>query len=324
MARIGREDDVPMNTTEANRRICFVANPSAGAGRLAKQLPSLRLEIEKRFSNYEIRTSKQRGDIPELTAAAASGEFSHVVAVGGDGTINEVAHGFHLAGKTQAAMGVVPLGTGSDFIRSIGVPRDLGGALDLLATTPPSPIDLGVVRFKNHEGQRATRAFINISDFGLGGEVVDRANRSPKWLGSFFTFYVNTVLSLMFYRPKNVRFRFDDKAFDKRITAVLIANGQFFGGGMRGAPKAILDDGKFDVIVLDAMSPLTIVRNLSKLYDATDVLKNSAIHFFRTTRLEAESDERVLIDMDGEQPGTLPAEFEIVPGALRLVRKVRL
>lgn len=300
--------------------ICFIANPFAASGRLGRQLPWLREEAKKRFPDHLVVTTQKRGDLPDLAADAVGKGFATIVAVGGDGTINEVVDGIYRAGAERSAFGVVPMGTGSDFIKSIRVPGDPAGALDLLATTPPAPMDLGVARFRAFSGERVTRAFINIADFGLGGEVVERANRSPKWLGRLFTFFINTVVTLARFKSKRVQIRFDQENFERDITAVVIANGQYFGGGMRSAPRARVDDGLFDVLILDAMPAMTIVKNLGKLYGATEVLAHPSIHFHRTSRLEADSEDTVLIDLDGEQPGKLPASFELIPRGIRVIR----
>ncbi|MBI2891890.1 MAG: diacylglycerol kinase family lipid kinase [Nitrospirae bacterium] len=308
-----------MSAEPVPHSICLVANPFAAAGRLGRRLPWIQEEARRRFKDVELLVSRRKGDLATLAAQGAASGHTLVAAVGGDGTISEVADGLHAAGAS-AALGVLPVGTGSDFAKTIQVPRDPLAALDFLAATPPKPTDIGLCRHTGPAGEPLTRRFINITDFGLGGEVVARANRSPKWLGSFFTFYINTVLTLALYRPKRVRLTFDGQTVEKGITAVIVANGQYFGGGMRSAPMAKLDDGLFDLIVLDAMPPLKIVRNLSKLYGATELLQNPAVQAYRVTHLQADSEDETLLDLDGEQPGRLPATFEIVPGGLRVVR----
>jgi YegS/Rv2252/BmrU family lipid kinase len=262
------------------------------------------------------------GDATRMTREHLLRGADRIVCVGGDGTLNEAVNGFFDESgpiRKEAVLGFLPNGTGCDFVRTMPIPSGIGPSLKTVQEGHVRTIDLGRIRFRNHQGGVSTRYFHNIASFGLGGEVVDRVNRTSKACGPFITFIWGTLVSLFAYGDKRIRLRVDD--WDERTVDVLniaIANGRYHGGGMLVAPDAVTDDGLFHVTVIGAMSLPLVFWHLPKLYTGK-IKRISQVSMQTGKRVTAASEQRVLLDIDGEQPGTLPADVEIIPSALKMI-----
>lgn len=271
---------------------------------------------------FETCLTEGPGDATRITREHLLQGADRIVCVGGDGTLNEAVNGFFDESgpiRKEAVLGFLPNGTGCDFVRTMPIPPGIEPSLQTLREGYIRTIDLGRIRFRNHQGGTSTRYFHNIASFGLGGEVVDRVNRTSKICGPFITFIWGTIISLFTYEKKRIHLKVDDA--DERAVDVLniaIANGRYHGGGMLVAPDAVTDDGIFHVTVIGAMNLPLVFWHLPKLY--TGKIKSIRQVSLQTgKRVTAASKQRVLLDIDGEQPGTLPADLEIVPGALNMI-----
>jgi diacylglycerol kinase (ATP) len=262
---------------------------------------------------------------PEMATRAARAALQAgadlIVAVGGDGTLNEVVNGFFdeqgVAVAPQASLGLLPAGTGGDFRRSVGIPLDTKGAVQVLAGESRL-IDLGRVTYRTLDGGQAARLFVNVASCGVSGLVDRYVNRSSKRLGGKISFALASLRALAEYRDRRIRLQIDGGPWEERaITSLAVANGQYFGGGMWVAPQASLDDGIFDVTLWSGFGFRDFVFKAAQLYDGRH-LKLPGVSTARARKLVAESGEEVLLDLDGEQPGMLPATWEVIPGALRL------
>jgi len=245
-----------------------------------------------------------------------------VVCVGGDGTLNEVVNGF--MGKNgpirpEAMVGFIPRGTGCDFIKTVPIPVELNRALDVIITSHTRSIDLGQLEYMDHHGHLSSRYFHNITSFGLGGEVDERVNRSAKIFGGFISFILSTLISILIYNKKRIHLTVDN-CFDQSVMIwnVVVANGQYHGGGMWVAPRAAVDDGLFHVTIIGDFSLAEVFWNLPKLYNGK-LVQLKKVKTLVGKRVKASSDQQVLLDVDGEQPGQLPAVIDIVPKAVRFI-----
>lgn len=309
-------------------RVVVIVNPNSQGGSLGKKWPELADAIRRELPFEDVRTGAP-GDATRLCAEALRGGAEIVVAVGGDGTINEVANGFFERGEPiarGAALAVLPQGTGGDFVRTCHIPKDFREAVKVLARGHRRTIDAGRCDHatERDRGGVHTRMFVNIGSFGLSG-VTDRfINKSKKRLGSKLSFLAATTRSIFAYDNQRVRLTFDEDAagaVDMTINTVAVANGKFFGGGMKVAPDAELDDGMFDVVALGDMGLGDFVRHSRRLYDGSH-LSLAKVSHRRATILHAapaSSEQTVELDIDGETPGILPATFRIVPRALDLI-----
>jgi YegS/Rv2252/BmrU family lipid kinase len=274
------------------------------------------------LGSFETCLTEGPGDATRMTREHLFRGADRIVCVGGDGTLNEVVNGFfgdNGPHRKEAVLGFLPNGTGCDFCRTMPIPSGIGPSLKTIRDGFVRTIDLGRIRFRNHQGGTSTRYFHNIASFGLGGEVVDRVNRTSKACGPFITFIWGTLVSLFAYGDKRIFLKVDDA--DGRTVDVLniaIANGRYHGGGMLVAPDAVPDDGLFHVTVIGAMGLPRVFWHLPKLYTGK-IKAISQVSMQTGKRITAVSDQRVLLDIDGEQPGTLPAEMEIVPAALKMI-----
>ncbi|MCA1817708.1 MAG: diacylglycerol kinase family lipid kinase [Acidobacteria bacterium] len=253
-----------------------------------------------------------------------------VVACGGDGTISEVACGILDAGA-EAELGVLPSGTGGDFRRTLGVPTRTADAARTLRDGRTVTIDAGRVVFTNRGGGRESRCFVNVASCGMGGEVIRRVkgsgSQSPVARGASALAggrasyaLASARAALSFERPA-LRVRLDEKP-ERRIvvTNFCVANARYFGGGMKIAPDANLADGLFDVVAVGDLGAASIFANAYKLYLGTH-LGMAQVHHARAGRVSvaaADEGEKVLLEVDGELVGRLPATFEILPRALRV------
>ena len=301
-----------------------VVNPHSAGGRTERDWPQLRELIHEKFGPFEHVFTSGPGDGTTLAREALRGGADLVVAMGGDGTINEVVNGFFEGSKAiapGAAFGVLPAGTGGDFRKTIGASKDVRESADQLKRGTPRAIDLGRLSFVGSDGEKQVRHFVNIASFGISGLVDQYVNKSSKTFGGAMTFALATLRAGMSYKNQGVRLLLDDAPpREGRIYNVAVANGRFFGGGMKVAPDAELDDGLFDVITMGEFGFSDLLFRGLDIYSGKH-LKNPKVTVHRAKRIEAvplEDGAEILLDVDGEQPGRLPATFEILAGGIRL------
>ncbi len=307
-------------------RTLLIVNPKSQNGALGRRWPALSQIARRHLGSFEEAFTQGPQDATRICRQALRDGVELVVAIGGDGTINEVANGFYEDGAPVAqgaAMGVLPYGTGGDFRKTVLIPKDFEKAAEILARGKREDIDLGHLQFTTRDGGTGQRIFINIASFGISGEIDEQVNTSSKRLGGKLTFMLATARVGLRFKSKRVRVTFDDKAaaaLETNISTVAVANGRYFGGGMFVAPHALLSDGKFDVVAIEEMSVSQSLRNSQRLYKGTH-LELEQVSERRATKVHAEplDGQDVLLDVDGEVPGMLPATFTVMPKALCLI-----
>lgn len=302
----------------------FIVNPHAGNGATGREWPRISALAAEILGPFAAVLTSGPGDATRMTREHLLAGASRIVCVGGDGTLNEVVNGFiqdDRPVRPEAVLGFVPNGTGCDFCRSMPIPTELEASLATIRQNAVRSLDLGKVRFRDHQGGSCSRYFHNIASFGLGGEVVERVNRTSKAWGPFLTFIWGTLASLCAYEGKRIRLQVDDREVQGcTVLNVAVANGRYHGGGMLVAPRALADDGLFHVTVIGTMPLPLVLWHIPKLY-LGGIERIRRVHFQTGRKVTAASDQRVLLDVDGEQPGTLPAEVTLLPGALRMIMK---
>jgi YegS/Rv2252/BmrU family lipid kinase len=300
-----------------------VVNPHSAGRKTEKRWPQLREIIHEAYGPFETRFTDKPGSATTLTRDALKSGAELVVAIGGDGTINEVVNGFYEGTRAiapQASFGVLPAGTGGDFVKTLGTSRDIRTAASDLRSAQPRAIDLGRLTFVGNDGKTEVRHFINVASFGIGGLVDKYVNESSKALGGTLSFAISTLKAGLNYKNAEVRVVIDDApAREGRIYNIAVANGRYFGGGMKIAPDAALDDGLFDVVTLGDFHFSDLLLRGLDIYTGKHV-HNPKVTVHRARRVEATATNgsHVLLDVDGEAPGRLPATFEMVPGGLKV------
>ncbi|MEM9490297.1 MAG: YegS/Rv2252/BmrU family lipid kinase, partial [Myxococcota bacterium] len=248
-------------------RTVLVVNPQSQNGALGRRWPDVAQLLHRELGSFEEVRTGAPGDATRLAREALVAGAERVVAIGGDGTINEVANGFFDDGQpvaAEACLGILPFGTGGDFRKTLGIPNDLAGAARLLAAETTRTIDVGTLEYVDRYGQPAHRIFVNIASFGISGLVDRLVNESSKRLGGTLSFLSGSLRASMRYTNQRVHITFDgepDDSLDMTINMVAVANGRYFGGGMFIAPDAELDDGYFDVVALGDITMRDMVFN---------------------------------------------------------------
>jgi diacylglycerol kinase (ATP) len=298
-------------------RIAFVVNPASANGSTRRRWPELAHRAAAAGLRGDSLFSERPGDVARLARQAADGGASLVVAVGGDGTVNEAANGLLSRPDGGVELGVVPRGTGTDFVRTFGIPTDVDGALGTLAGGRTRVIDAGRVSYTSWDGSDAVGHFVNIASAGMSGAVAQRANASSKALGGRVSFLWATLAVFARWQNTEIAVEVDDEVRRGRMYDVIVANGRYLAGGMRMCPDAEPDDGLFDVLLIGDITKADLVRTLPKLYRGTH-LPHPRAEALRGTRVAVRAPGPLPLELDGEQPGTTPATFEIVPSALPL------
>jgi diacylglycerol kinase (ATP) len=305
-----------------SRKIVFIVNPHAAMGSTGTQWPMIKVMARDRLGPFQAALTTGPGDATGLTRAALRRGAEVVVCVGGDGTLNEVVNGLMEEDhpiRPGVMLGFIPCGTGCDFVKTTSIPKALDRAMDVIKDSQGRPIDLGRLTYIDHRGHRSYRYFHNVASFGLGGEVDDRVNRTTKAFGGFVSFIWATLISILIYNKKRIHLKIDED-FDQTMTCwnVAVANGQYHGGGMWVAPEAAVDDGAFHITVIGDFTLPEVFWNLPKLYNGK-LLQLDKVKTLVGKRVEAFSNQRVLLDVDGEQPGQLPVVIDIMPRAVSFI-----
>jgi YegS/Rv2252/BmrU family lipid kinase len=301
-----------------------IANPRAGAGRAAGVAKQVDQKLRQRGHAATVTFTKGPLDAARISRQACQDGVRTLVVVGGDGTLNEVsqcyidAEGNRIAGPQLA---LVPAGTGGDFRRTIGLDADLDAALERLETGATSALDLGVVEYVHATGERRCRAFLNIASCGISGQVDELSHRSPKWMGGKATYALGTIKAAIAYRNIPVEVTVDGATCHRgKVFLVAIANGRFFGGGMKVAPDADPQDGWFEVVVIKALSMLQLAWLFPRAYAGTH-LCSPLVHVRRARSVRIEPlrpGPWPPVDLDGETPGGLPLRAWLHAGAVEL------
>jgi YegS/Rv2252/BmrU family lipid kinase len=294
-----------------------IVNPASNRGRTRKRWGEIREGLRHFIREFKYEFTEQPLHATDLAREAIKDGTELVIGVGGDGTLNEIANGFYENRQMinpDAALGVVPAGTGCDLIKSLSIPAGLAGALRVLTDAPGVRMDVGKVSYRLQGGGVQERYFLNVADFGLGGEVVREVNE--RRLRRKATSYVRCLVSTMVhYKNKRVRIRVDGEDLpDGEYLIGAIANGKIFGKGMKVAPDARLDDGLFDSVLVRGFRFFEFCRHGWKLMNGSHVT-HPKVRVVRGRRVEAwpEEGENVLLELDGDLVGALPATFEIIP-----------
>lgn len=306
-----------------------IINPESAGGATRDAWPRIASDLRSHFGAFTLVFTDRPGQGTELAADAARRQVKLIIACGGDGTISEVANGI-LQSAEDVELGILPSGTGGDFRRTVGIPARARAAADILRNGRSRAIDVGRVTFINHDRSEETRYFLGVASFGMSAAVIERVkdggpdwlpNKLPKWLSGRLSFGASMLEVASSSSSTKVVVQLDNK-LEQHFTLAnfCVANARYFGGGMKIAPDAKLDDGQFDVISIGDLGAARIMTNAPRIYSGTHLNMHQVNHTLARKVLArpANKDSIVLLDIDGELPGHLPATFQILPGALRV------
>jgi diacylglycerol kinase (ATP) len=288
-----------------------VVNPTAGGGRAGRLVTWLSERLAAR-SDARLEITRRPGDA-QLLAARHAAEHDRVVAVGGDGTVQEVLNGLCDAGASRTAsgsMGVVPVGTGNDLARSLRLPRDAAEAWTVALGPTLRRID--VARAESDDGR--SRWFASAGGIGFDAQVAVAMARRTGWQRGTAAYLLTTIAELRRFSNRVVHLTVDGERLERRVLFVAIANGEYYGGGMRIAPGATVDDGRLDLCIVGDVSRLDALRQLANLYRGTHV-RHPKVELRRARQVRIESDAATRTHLDGEPFGDLPLRVTVHPTA---------
>jgi YegS/Rv2252/BmrU family lipid kinase len=294
----------------------FLVNPASANGSTGRRWPELARRAAAVGLHGDALLSERPGHLGELAREAALGGASLLVVVGGDGSVHEVATG--LAGlHDPPEIAIVPRGTGWDFVRTFGIPRGIEEAAGVALDGDVHTVDLGRVGYRGWDGAESLATFANVASAGMSGAIAQRANETTKALGGKASYLWATFAVFARWTATEISLDVDGEQRSGRMFDVVVANGRYFGGGMKMCPEAEPDDGLFDVLTIGDVTKRDLVQTMPKIYRGTH-LPHPKAELLRGRVVTIDAPEPLPIQLDGEQPGTTPVRFEIVPRALRL------
>jgi len=303
------------------RAAFVVMNPASGGGRTLRDWPAAGRALQAAGVAFDLHQTTAPGEATDAVRRALTSGYRTIVAVGGDGTLNEVVNGFFDRDGAPigagAMLGLIASGSGGDFRRTARIPGTFEADARLIATRSVRSVDAGRIDF----GDGGRRFFINIADCGMGGEVVARVNRSRHKGGAIrgsAVFLGTSLTTLLRYLARTARIDIDGVVYERSVRSVVVANGAYFGGGMRVAPDAQLDDGWFDVVIISETGRTRALTGIPSLYRGRHLRRREVeVHRGRVVRVTCDGDP-MLFDVEGEQVGTTPATLTCLPGAITL------
>ncbi len=304
----------------------FIINPTSARGKTLSFWGGARRVLQQLGVPFVEQVTTRIGEAITLTRTALQNGVRRIVAVGGDGTLSEVVNGYLTDDgkpiRTDAAIGLLPSGTGSDFRRSVGLQIGLAQVHSFAA--PHSRL-LDAVRasYINRAGVPTSRFYLNLASFGLGGDAVALVNqwraRLPQWVNGNLCYAAGAIRALGKYKNRRVELQTNEgKRLNVETNFLVVANGRFAGGGMQFAPAAQLDDGLLDVLLTDRLSRFDILKELPRIRWGGH-LKNKKVIALQAREISIDATEPMAIDLDGEMVGHTPARLTALPGAVRFL-----
>lgn len=285
--------------------LVFIINPAAGGGRAKRVEEELRAELARRGVACEmVHTTATNHAIQLAREAAMREDCEAVISVGGDGTAFEVATGLKNTGKP---LGIIPAGTGNDFIKCVGLPANPLQALDFILTHPPRPVDLGQIN---------DRCFLNVCGTGFDVTVLEQAALVSKKLRGMLPYLYGVIRAIALFEPVHVAYELNGQVEERDVLLLTVANGRYIGGGIPICPAADVTDGVLDVVMVDLVPRWKIPFYLPALLTGR-ILKLKVSHHTRCSHLRVTC-PMMRMQIDGEICVMDEANFDISPGGVQL------
>jgi len=303
-----------------------VINPNAGNGKGHKDWDRIAGLLSGENIPFTGHLTQHKGDAIRLATEAIEAGYRKFIAVGGDGTLNEIVNGIFLQDTVPTkniSVGMIPVGTGNDWGRMFGIPLVYEGAVKVIRDNKLLLHDIGtIIYFSGNEQKK--RYFINIAGIGFESLVVKKTNKQKdKGRSSNAIYFFNLLSSLIAYTKTNASIIIDGKVIKCKVFSINVGNGRYCGGGMRQTPDARPDDGLLDITIIKEMGRIEIIRNLKILYDGT-ILSHPKVDGYRSNNLRVETEALLYAEADGESLGHTPVEFGIIPSAVNIVYGTKL
>jgi YegS/Rv2252/BmrU family lipid kinase len=299
----------------------IVVNPNAGKRKGQKDWHSIESLLHKNNLQFTAEFTSSKGHATELVRKGIEAGYRNIIAVGGDGTMNEVINGCFLQNvcpTSKICLSMITVGTGNDWGRMFAIPTNYEEAIHVIRAKNTCLHDTGVVYYY-HGTRREKRYFINIAGLGFDAIVVKRTNiQKEKGKSGKLLYFWNLLRSLLMYKHTHTEIVIDGKSILHEVFTISLGIGRYSGGGMRQTPHAIHDDGLFDITVIKRMRKGEVIRNLKMLYDGT-ILDHPKIEGYTGKDILIDSDPLIHVETDGESLGHSPIEFQILPKSINIV-----
>lgn len=288
------------------KKYLFVINPVAGKGKTLGVIPLIKESFNKDKINYDIKITKRRGQGEEIAKKAAKNGYTHIIAVGGDGTVYEVLNGIK---GYDVSLGIIPLGTGNDFVRSIKMPNEASEAIEIIKKGKTKKIDVGKIN---------DRFFLNVSSIGIDAEIVKETEKIKKYFSGTAAYVAGIFATLAKYRSKKVDILVDGKNYSRNVELIAIGNGKYYGGGMKINPDAEIEDGLLDICLVNKMNKLKFIALFLTVFKGKHT-KIKEVEIFRGRDINIMSNEPLVLNADGDIIGTTPANISIEKSSINVI-----
>jgi YegS/Rv2252/BmrU family lipid kinase len=298
-----------------------IVNPNAGHGKGKKDWNKISLLLQKYELPFKFLFTEKKLHAIELVKDSIVAGYRNIIAVGGDGTLNEVVNGAFtqsVCPTRDIVLGMIPVGTGNDWGKMFGIPDEYEETVKIIKENKLFAHDTGVITY-NLGKVPEKRYFLNIAGLGFDARVVKRTNiQKDKGKSGKAIYFYNLLKSLIAYKNIKTEVIIDGQKIIDDTFTISIGIGRYSGGGMRQTPNAIPDDGLFDITIIGKMRKAEIIMNLKKLYDGT-ILDHPKVKGFTCKNIKIDSDPLIYVQGDGESLGHTPVEFNIIPKSIRIV-----
>ncbi len=307
--------------TQTKQEWLVVVNPNAGIGKVKRDWNKISDLLDQQGFNYQPVFTKGPRHAIKIVAEEIENGYRKIIAVGGDGTMNEVVNGiFKQKGvpTTDITLGMISVGTGNDWVRTFNIPKDYAGAIRIIKNEKTLLQDAGIVKYY-HCAMEKIRYFINMAGLGFDGLVAKKTNADKeKGRGNPLVYFINLLASLFSFKSSNTKINVDDREIKDKIFSIGIGIGQYNGGGMHQAPAALPDDGLFDLTLIKDMSKWSVITSIRKLYNGS-IASHKRVETLVGKSIRIESEHPILLEADGESLGESPFEFQIVPKSVKVI-----
>lgn len=293
------------------RRILFIINPVAGKGKTIEILPIINKKLKpyEETIHYEVQVSKNKGDISELAKRYYKEGYTEFVAVGGDGSLSELINGFEFPLDVVPSIGIIPLGTGNDFVKNLREKNSVDEIFNAIINNDVIRIDLGRVNNFN---------FINVCSFGIDGPIIRDTDNLKKHLPGQSAYLLSTLKAGITFKPNNVKVTADGKIYNGQMLLIAIGNGKYIGGGMNICPDAKLSDGYFELCMVSNVSKIKFMKEISKLYSGR-LAEVKEVTYVKAKHIQIEvQGKEYVINVDGNLLGCTPAALDMIEGAVNI------